>query len=74
MCAFFKLLLVLLNIILLILPQQLLKETAPLHDDFETIVRLFEEIERVAEMINDVKKRKDTVEKYVEGKTKVNVM
>jgi hypothetical protein len=28
----------------------------------------------VAEKINDVKKRKDTVEKYAEGKAKINVM
>ncbi|KAJ3326754.1 hypothetical protein HDU76_012676, partial [Blyttiomyces sp. JEL0837] len=57
-----------------LLVKQLLKETPPKHADFESLITASEEIENVAEKINDVKKRKDTVEKYVEGKGKVNVI
>jgi uncharacterized protein with von Willebrand factor type A (vWA) domain len=45
-----------------------------LKKDFEELLRASEEMEHVAEKINEVKKRKDVVEKYVEGKGKVNVM
>ncbi|KAJ1568102.1 hypothetical protein HK405_003642, partial [Cladochytrium tenue] len=54
--------------------RQLVKETAPQHEEFELLVTVYNDIERVATKINEAKKRKDTVEKYVEGKGKVNVI
>ncbi|KAJ3190612.1 hypothetical protein HK101_008538 [Irineochytrium annulatum] len=57
-----------------LLIKELLKETPPKHHDFEDLVTCFAEVEKVAEKINELKKRKDTVEKYVEGKGKKNAM
>ncbi|KAJ3155391.1 hypothetical protein HDU86_004293 [Geranomyces michiganensis] len=57
-----------------LLIKQLLKETPPEHPDFEQLVKAATDIELVAEKINEVKKRKDIVEKYVDGKGNVNVI
>ncbi|KAI9351141.1 hypothetical protein DFJ73DRAFT_831733 [Zopfochytrium polystomum] len=57
-----------------LLIQELVKDSTPDDADFETLKTVYEKIERVAETINEVKKRKDTVEKYVEGKGHVNVI
>ncbi|KAJ3133672.1 hypothetical protein HK100_004219 [Physocladia obscura] len=38
------------------------------------LLRAFNEMSRIAEEINDLKRRKDTVEKYVEGKGGLNVI
>ncbi|KAI8591980.1 hypothetical protein BDZ88DRAFT_409187 [Geranomyces variabilis] len=57
-----------------LLIKQLLKETPPDHPDFEQLVKAATDIELVAEKINEVKKRKDIVEKYVDGKGNVNVI
>ncbi|TPX67581.1 hypothetical protein SpCBS45565_g03710 [Spizellomyces sp. 'palustris'] len=57
-----------------LLIKQLLKETPPEHPDFEQLCKAAEDIELVAEKINEVKKRKDLVEKYVDGKGNVNVI
>ncbi|KAI8613601.1 hypothetical protein BC830DRAFT_1170117 [Chytriomyces sp. MP71] len=54
----------------------LLKETPETagHPDHPALLKAFNEMSRIAETINEVKKRKDTVEKYVEGKGSINVM
>ncbi|RKO88428.1 Dbl homology domain-containing protein, partial [Blyttiomyces helicus] len=57
-----------------LLIKQLLKETVPTHPDHVELVRASVEIEKVAEKINEVKKRKDIVEKYVDGKGNTNVI
>ncbi|KAI8928805.1 hypothetical protein BC831DRAFT_446637 [Entophlyctis helioformis] len=57
-----------------LLIRSLLKETPPTHSDFEQLVQAFEAIELVAEKINEVKKRKDIVEKYVAGKAPTNML
>ncbi|KAI8921901.1 hypothetical protein DFJ77DRAFT_505668 [Powellomyces hirtus] len=57
-----------------LLIKQLLKETMPDHPDFEQLTKAAADIELVAEKINEVKKRKDIVEKYVDGKGNVNVI
>ncbi|KAI9100492.1 hypothetical protein DFS34DRAFT_614778 [Phlyctochytrium arcticum] len=57
-----------------LLVKQLLKETLPSHPDYEQLVKAAEDIETVAEKINEVKKRKDLVEKYVDGKGNVNMI
>ena len=54
--------------------KSLLGETPPTHQDYEQLERANERIEGVAEKINEVKKRKDIVEKYVEGRNNANVM
>ncbi|KAJ3103747.1 hypothetical protein HDU96_009154 [Phlyctochytrium bullatum] len=59
---------------LLVKWQQLLKETPSSFPDHASLVKCSTDIEKVAENINEYKKRKDTVEKYVEGKTKINVI
>jgi hypothetical protein len=51
-----------------------LKSTDKTHPDFDTLVQADEKLEVVAELINEVKKRKDIVEKYVQGKGSINVM
>ena len=57
-----------------LLIKSLLKETDPSHPDFTDLTEAYEKMELVAEKINQVKKRKDIVEKYVEGKGSLNVM
>ncbi|KAJ3233311.1 hypothetical protein HDU81_002352, partial [Chytriomyces hyalinus] len=55
---------------------EMLKETpeASGHPDHASLLKAFNEYGRIAETINEVKKRKDTVDKYVEGKGGINVM
>ncbi|KAJ3279401.1 hypothetical protein HK104_001500 [Borealophlyctis nickersoniae] len=57
-----------------LLIKSLLKETSPQSPDFDQLVKASEAIEGVAEKINEVKRRKDIVEKYVEGKANANVI
>ncbi|KAJ3035762.1 hypothetical protein HDV00_003433 [Rhizophlyctis rosea] len=57
-----------------LLIKSLLEVTPPTHSDFDQLTRSFEKIEAVAEKINEVKKRKDIVEKYVEGRNNANVI
>ena len=57
-----------------LLIKTLWKETIPGHQDYKPLERAYEEMERVAETINKVKKLKDIVEKYVKGRGSVNVM
>ncbi|KAJ3035491.1 hypothetical protein HK097_004198, partial [Rhizophlyctis rosea] len=57
-----------------LLIKSLLSETLPTHPDYEQLERANERIEGVAEKINEVKKRKDIVEKYVEGRNNANVI
>ncbi|KAJ3285420.1 hypothetical protein HDU79_007342 [Rhizoclosmatium sp. JEL0117] len=57
-----------------LLLSSLLKETNEYHPDYERLKVAATEMARIGEEINDVKKRKDTVEKYVEGKGGINVM
>ncbi|KAI8834006.1 hypothetical protein BJ741DRAFT_610735 [Chytriomyces cf. hyalinus JEL632] len=55
---------------------EMLKETpeASGHPDHLSLLKALNEYSRIAETINEVKKRKDTVDKYVEGKGGINVM
>ncbi|KAL2911193.1 hypothetical protein HK105_209344 [Polyrhizophydium stewartii] len=57
-----------------LLVRTLLKETDLSHTDYANLERAFDSLELVAEKINEVKKRKDIVEKYVDGKSKINVI
>ncbi|KAI8825702.1 uncharacterized protein EV422DRAFT_137250 [Fimicolochytrium jonesii] len=57
-----------------LLIKQLLKETPPTHPDFEQLVQAAADIDVVAEKINEVKKRKDIVERYVDKKGNANVI
>ncbi|KAI8912483.1 Dbl homology domain-containing protein [Gorgonomyces haynaldii] len=57
-----------------LLLKTLLKETPQEHSDYTNINRALDAMEDVAETINKVKKRKDIVDKYVEGKSSLNVM
>ena len=57
-----------------LLIKSLLKETPEDDPDYNNLVQAMQDIERVAEKINEVKKRVDIVEKYVEGKGHLNVM
>ncbi|KAJ3065154.1 hypothetical protein HDU98_011454, partial [Podochytrium sp. JEL0797] len=57
-----------------LLVSQLVKETPDTHDDHAALVKAFNELSRIAEEINEVKKRKDTVDKYVEGKGGLNMI
>ncbi|KAJ3219027.1 hypothetical protein HDU67_003017 [Dinochytrium kinnereticum] len=57
-----------------LLVKQLLKETPSSNPDYQNLLKCSTDVEKVAENINEYKKRKDTVEKYVEGKNKINVM
>ncbi|KAH6587028.1 hypothetical protein BASA50_000075 [Batrachochytrium salamandrivorans] len=57
-----------------LLIKALLKELPRGHPDADSLVDAFEAIELVAEKINEVKKRKDIVEKYIDGKGKINMM
>jgi hypothetical protein len=50
------------------------KETSTDHPDYQNIVTSLEKMERVADTINEVKKRIDIVEKYIDGKGGSNVM
>ncbi|KAI8837588.1 hypothetical protein BC829DRAFT_404977 [Chytridium lagenaria] len=52
----------------------LIKETPSSDPDYANLLKCSTDVEKVAENINEYKKRKDTVEKYVEGKSKINVM
>eukprot|EP00842_Homolaphlyctis_polyrhiza_P006733 jgi/Hompol1/7060/HPOL_001538-RA len=56
-----------------LLIKSLIKETDQDHPDYENLNDAFAAMELVAEKINEVKKRKDIVEKYVEGKGKINI-
>ena len=44
------------------------------HQDYQHLEKVFQELEETAENINELKKRKDLVEKYVDGKGPHNVM
>ncbi|KAJ3095627.1 hypothetical protein HDU97_006754 [Phlyctochytrium planicorne] len=57
-----------------LLIKQLLKETPSSYPDYQNLLKCSVDVEKVAGNINEFKKRKDTVEKYVEGKSKINVM
>ncbi|KAJ8327394.1 hypothetical protein QVD99_008062 [Batrachochytrium dendrobatidis] len=57
-----------------LLIKSLIKEMEPNHPDGENLLKSFDSMSLVAEKINEVKKRKDIVEKYVDGKGKINVM
>ncbi|KAJ3303798.1 hypothetical protein HDV03_003470 [Kappamyces sp. JEL0829] len=48
--------------------------TPATHPDFEALQQASQDMEGVADFINQVKKRKDIVEKYVQGKASVNVI
>ena len=48
--------------------------TPPSHPDSHSLKEASLEIENVAELINEVKKRKDIVEKYSRGKVNTNIM
>lgn len=54
--------------------KQLLKETNSNHPDYNNLTEASSEMDSVAEKINDVKKRIDIVEKYIDGKGGSNVM
>lgn len=57
-----------------LLLKRLLENCDAAHADFENLTGAFGAMEDVAELINEVKKRKDIVEKYVQGKGSVNVL
>ncbi|TPX34717.1 hypothetical protein SmJEL517_g02691 [Synchytrium microbalum] len=57
-----------------LLIKQLIKDTTSTHSDFQQLGRAYVEMERIAEKINEVKRRKDIVEKYVEGKGSTNIV
>jgi hypothetical protein len=57
-----------------LLIKQLIKATPSSDPDFESLKESLSVLEDMAERINDVKKRKDIVDKYVEGKGSLNVM
>ncbi|KAJ3093225.1 hypothetical protein HK102_000026 [Quaeritorhiza haematococci] len=57
-----------------LLIKQLLKETPPTHTDYPQLSRAAREIDLVADKINEVKRRKDIVERYVEGKGSSSVI
>ncbi|TPX41799.1 hypothetical protein SeMB42_g05410 [Synchytrium endobioticum] len=57
-----------------LLIKQLIKDTTPTHSDSEQLRLALKEMERIAEKINEVKKRRDIVEKYVEGKGQTNIV
>ncbi|GES84175.1 Rho guanyl nucleotide exchange factor [Rhizophagus clarus] len=55
-----------------LLLQQIVSLTNPSHPDFEELKRAFTEIQNVAERINEIKRRKDIVEKIVGSKKKTD--
>ncbi|CAB5395707.1 unnamed protein product [Rhizophagus irregularis] len=55
-----------------LLLQQIVSLTNPSHPDFEELKRAFSEIQNVAERINEIKRRKDIVEKIVGSKKKTD--
>ncbi|KAI8800654.1 hypothetical protein BJ742DRAFT_65885 [Cladochytrium replicatum] len=57
-----------------LLIRELIKYTDPSHPDFENLVTVAQQIEKVAEKINELKKRKDVVDKYIADKTKTNLI
>ncbi|KAI8809682.1 hypothetical protein BJ742DRAFT_220394 [Cladochytrium replicatum] len=57
-----------------LLIRELIKYTDPSHPDFENLVTVAQQIEKVAEKINELKKRKDLVDKYIADKTKTNLI
>ncbi|KAI9003213.1 hypothetical protein BC832DRAFT_593288 [Gaertneriomyces semiglobifer] len=57
-----------------LLIHQLLKETSETHMDYEQLVHAASAVDNMAEKINEVKKRKETVEKYVDGKSNSNLL
>ena len=57
-----------------LLIKRLLKDTDSTHFDFDMLQKASEEIDLVADTINQVKKRKDTVQKYVQQKQNTNVI
>lgn len=54
--------------------QQLLKMTLPDHEDYKHLEKVLQDLEKTAENINELKKRKELVEKYVDGKGPHNVI
>ena len=57
-----------------LLIKQLLKETNEEHADYMDLEKALTSLESMADKINEIKKRKDIVDKYVEGKGGLNVM
>lgn len=57
-----------------LLIKRLLKDTENTHFDYENLLQASIEIDSVAETINQVKKRKDTVQKYVQQRQNTNVI
>ncbi|RIA87812.1 hypothetical protein C1645_739835 [Glomus cerebriforme] len=55
-----------------LLLQQIVALTKPSHPDFEELKSAFTEIQNVAERINEIKRRKDIVEKIVGSKKKTD--
>lgn len=58
-----------------LLLKELLSLTPPTNDDHDDLLAAVKEIEQVADNINEIKKRKDIVEKIVgdKKKTEINV-
>jgi tetrahydromethanopterin S-methyltransferase subunit G len=44
------------------------------HKDYQHLEKVLEDLEKMAENINELKKRKELVDKYVDGKGPHNVM
>lgn len=44
------------------------------HEDHQHLEKVLQDLEKTAENINELKKRKDLVDKYVDGKGPHNVM
>lgn len=57
-----------------LLIKRLLKDTENTHFDFKSLELASKEIDLVADSINQVKKRKDTVQRYVQNKQNTNVI
>ncbi|CAI2178560.1 4083_t:CDS:10 [Funneliformis geosporum] len=55
-----------------LLLQQIFSLTSELHPDYDDLKFAFEEIQKVAERINEIKRRKDIVEKIVGSKKKTD--
>jgi hypothetical protein len=48
--------------------------TLPEHEDYKHLEKVLHDLEKTAENINELKKRKELVEKYVDGKGPHNVI
>ncbi len=44
------------------------------HEDYQHLEKVLQDLENMAENINELKKRKELVDKYVDGKGPHNVM